>query len=221
MQRQLGSPFLFDSLGNIVGMRNAADQDAPALPVFTWATRPAVADVPSGCAIRISDVGVAPGVLMVSDGTRWVAAGPQMLAKGAPATPTPADTTEDILATITVPAGLLGATGGLRSLAHFSFTNNANNKTIKARLGGIGGTAFFSSVATTQLFLKADVSIWNRAAASQYGGGAQQFTGGGGMVVSTTSTIDTSAATTLVFTGQKAVSGDTLTLEGYTVELLP
>lgn len=137
----------------------------------------------------------------------------------------PADTNEDILASIAIPAGAMGLSGMLRLKAAFLFTNNANNKTIRARLGGIGGTILVSNTLTTQVFFNFDLNIWNRNAANSQGAYYNAWQGGGASAASsagmTTAAIDTSAATTLVITGQKANGADSLTLEAALAELIP
>ena len=147
---------------------------------------------------------------------------PQIRILGASAVPASnaADTAELALATVNIPAGAMGLNGRLRIETSWTFTNSSNNKTLKIRFGGIGGTALFSTVRTTSDNHFEIRSIANRnSASSQVSQGAGSNFGGftGGL---STATIDTSAATTLVITGQKATAGETLTLESYMVELI-
>lgn len=51
-------------------------------PPYTWAGKPAATAVPVGTIIRITDFGV-PFLMMMSDGTRWVPTGPEMLSRSA------------------------------------------------------------------------------------------------------------------------------------------
>jgi hypothetical protein len=60
-----------------------------------------------------------------------------------------ADTNENILATITIPAGAMGLNGILRVYADYTVTNNANAKTLRVRLSGIGGTVLDSKNAAS------------------------------------------------------------------------
>lgn len=134
---------------------------------------------------------------------------------------TPADITEDTLATITIPANLLGPNGTLRITSQWSYTNNANTKTMRIRYSGAAGTIYMQIPATTTASYSDQRTISNRGATnSQVGAnsGGSILTLSGGPT--TTSAVDTTAATTIVFTGQKASAGDTLTLEGYTIEVL-
>lgn len=131
-----------------------------------------------------------------------------------------ADTAENILATVNVPAGAMGLNGILRVYSLWTFTNGADDKICRVRLGGIGGTAFGSTTATTSATLTDFRQIANRGAANSQvstSSGVQFATSSGATV---TGAIDTSAATTLVLTGQKETGANTLTLEAYTVELL-
>ncbi len=143
-----------------------------------------------------------------------------VLGKNAAAASCPADTSEDILATITIKAGTMGPYGALRVRTQWSTTNNANVKTARIRLGGIGGTDFLAQPLTNFASTVNETVIQNRnSQASQYGPPAA-MAGGFGQSAGTpiTGAIDTSVDTTLVITGQKATNGDTLTLISYIVE---
>lgn len=145
----------------------------------------------------------------------------QILAQSSVAATAPADTNENILATVTIPAGAMGANGRLRITTQWTVTNSGNNKTLRARLGGIGGTAYLSSTQTTVATVRDQREIGNRnSQASQVGA---LISGGGFGTTSNaavTSTVDTSAETTVVITGQKATAGEALTLESYIVEMM-
>lgn len=134
----------------------------------------------------------------------------------------PADTTEDTLATVTVPAGAMGANGQLRIWTLWTFTNSANVKTLRVRFGGISGTQYFNLATTTNATANEVHFICNRnSQSSQIGGqGSSSSIFATSTNANTTSAVDTSAQTTLVITGQKASSGETLTLEAYSVDLL-
>jgi hypothetical protein len=145
-----------------------------------------------------------------------------VLGASAVAVSCPADTTEDILATINIPAGAMGLNGILRIEWIISHTNSANNKTLRTRLGGIGGTVFASFVNTTTGGHRDNRQIANRGAANSQVCWSLGNTPFPGAVTNPTTTgaIDTSVAQTLVITGQKATAGETLTLEDYLVELI-
>lgn len=133
----------------------------------------------------------------------------------------PADTNENILATITVPPNKIWPNGTIRVWMVFSMTNNANVKTGRVRFSGIGGTIFRSVTLTSLLSFTALCEFQNRnSITSQIGGAATvDLAGSGGGVV--TAAVNTGAEQTIVITGQKATAGDTLTLERYKVECFP
>jgi len=130
-----------------------------------------------------------------------------------------ADTAENTLATVTIPAGVMGTNGVLRVTTLWSYTNSANNKTLRINFGG---TAYLSNVATTTVAVQALVMIRNRGVTnSQVGFTNATFSAIGTTTGTlTTSSVDTTSAQSLTITGQKASAGETLTLESYLVELI-
>lgn len=144
-----------------------------------------------------------------------------VLAQSSVAVTAPADTTEDTLATITIPAGAMGPNGRLRITTVWTITNSVNNKTLRIRLSGIGGTQFMNSIQTLVTTVRDQHEIQNRNSASSQLGWNAASSGGFGTSSNAvvTGAIDTSVQTTLVITGQKATSGEVLTLESYIVEL--
>ncbi len=129
-------------------------------------------------------------------------------------------TTEQTLATITVPANAVGTNGYVVVFISFTQTNNANSKTIRVRFGGSAGTAHFDANLANTAYLARLVYVANtNSATAQRGGSSLSNTVGFGAGSSTpvTSTVDTTASWDIVISGQKAVSGDTLTLSQYHV----
>ena len=187
----------------------------------TWATLEAPADY-IGLAY-VTDVGLS-GSLWRSDGATWgLVNGSVVLARGnTDLTVTAASTAEVDIASFDVPAGLIG-TNGMLEVTHFwEATNNANVKTMRVKLGG---TAFFANAAalnSSAIFLPPITRIWNRNSQSVQmafaaaNGNTTIATG----TAKTTGAVDTSAATTLAISGQKATGSDTLTLLGYSVRLV-
>lgn len=142
----------------------------------------------------------------------------RVLGRSGTAVSAPADTSEDILGTVTIPANWMGKNGMLKILSLWSCTNNANVKTARIRLGGIGGTAYETVALANNAAAQSYEVIWNaNSTNSQVGSGAVGF--GATATANITSAIDTTVDQTIVFTGQKATAGDTLTLAGYVVEL--
>lgn len=145
-----------------------------------------------------------------------------VLAASAVAIVCPADVTEDILASIPISANAMGPNGRLRITSHWSFTNNANNKTLRVRYSGGAGTQFWALVQSADSRVVSVVTIANRNATNVQFGDALGFNStSGGVNSQTPGAIDTTLPTSLVLTGQKAVGGDVLTLESYLVELFP
>ena len=129
---------------------------------------------------------------------------------------------ETVLATVTIPAGTLGANGAIRIYSNWSNNNNANVKTARIRLNGLGTQAILGANLTTTLTYADLRQVQNVNSFSSQK--CWQFTSLGGLGQSsgavTTAAIDTSASISLVFTGQLANSGDNIALENYVVETL-
>lgn len=178
-----------------------------------------------------TNVGAAVGTLPIANGgtgavtNRAAASGlsvPYILAKSFVIVAAPADTTEDILATVNIPAAAMGANGSIRFRAAVTATNGAGTKAFRVRFSGIGGTIYHTSTITTQTPMLIDVIIGNRNSASSQGGANLGVLGSAALVVPvvSTSTENTALATTLVLTAQKNTGGDTAQVEWYICELL-
>lgn len=140
----------------------------------------------------------------------------RVLAAGAVAAAHTGDTTETTLATIAIPAGAMGPNGALRVTSHWSFTNSANAKTARAKLGG---TAFLVASHTTSSGGVYQRTLQNRnSQASQI---SYQHNSGNSYTTGNifTASVDTSVAQDIVLTGQLASAGETITLESWLVEL--
>lgn len=121
---------------------------------------------------------------------------------------------ETTLATIVVPANAMGLNGSLRISLFASNTNNANNKTLNVRFGGV---QLASAIRTTTLNQGQYFIILNRGAAnSQIWYQLAQGAGLSEAVVS----VDTTQTQNLTITGTLANAADTFTVETYTVEIL-
>lgn len=134
-----------------------------------------------------------------------------------------ADTNENILGTVTIPAGIMGTSGQLIINSTWTYSNSASAKTLRIRFGGIGGTIYLTTAPTTTLTYRDFRTIANNNAANAQVSGTSAVASTGFQLdnaANITSSVDTTAETTLVFTGQKASAGDTLTLQQYSVQLL-
>lgn len=166
------------------------------------------------------------GRAVVHDGAAWAPAARavqswRVLAASAVAASHTGDTSETVLATVPAPAGGMGPNGALRITTQWSYTNSANNKTLRCRLGGLSGAAVFAPFATTTATAVIQRLLQNRNSQSSQvtfqAGTINSFTTGSAVA---TPAVDTSIAQDLVFTGQLANAGDAVTLESYLVELL-
>lgn len=125
--------------------------------------------------------------------------------------------TETQLATITIPANLLGLNGSLRVTTTWGATASGNAKTYKVRYSGSGGQGFLSASVTTTPANTFVTIIQNKNATNSQGGasvGAPQSS-------TLTGSVDTTAATTVYISGTLANTGETITLISYTVEFIP
>ena len=138
-------------------------------------------------------------------------------------TAAPVDLNENILFTAKIPAGAMGTAGAIKLYLAFAHTANANVKTLRVRLGGIGGTVVWSALpgATSASTTRAQIVIGNSGAAnSQVSTAMTQIDAVMQNVGAIASAIDTSVATTLVVTCQKAtVAGDSIVLQNATAEI--
>lgn len=149
---------------------------------------------------------------------------PRILATSAVAASVTGTTSETILATINIPANALGSHGILAISDTWTHTNSANNKNLRARLGGISGTVVMNITNTTTLNYTDERRVQNRGATnsqtvSTSNGGVSGGYGAGTAALATPVT-DTTLAFDLVLTGQLANSGETITLERYEVMLI-
>ena len=168
----------------------------------------------------MSGVSIATGVIAtdaLGGGTGRGLQSPGVLAQSGASTSVTGTVSKTALATITIPGGMLGANGIIRIIPLFSYTNSANNKTLSTELNG---TAVVSAVVTTTA--DDQFIIIYRAANSTT---AQKYYVGGTGIGPIASAIGTAAINTandviLTISGTLANTGETITLEAYTVEIL-
>ena len=187
----------------------------PLISEYTWANKPSVA--PLGQIICITDVGE-NGSLWRGDGAKWVRLNPIKIFSLSAPWVLSGSTSAVTLATITIPAGLMGANGKLKIYPLWGTTNNANTKTLRVVLGGSTCTTMVSQSVPNNSGLVIIRNINNEAAQKCSSGlvaGIGSSTGSIAVIA-----IDTTAATTITITGQLAVGTDTLTLEDLFVEVV-
>lgn len=150
---------------------------------------------------------------------------PVVLGMSAVAVSCPADTNEDALATVTVAANAMGLNGRVRVTSQWTFAGAGGNKTPRVRFGGAGGTAYVATALNNaNTVVKLVTEFANRGAANSQHGGTVIHNNDpalGYVPTATTGAIDSSAASSVYISGQKAAGADTLTLESYLVELYP
>lgn len=145
----------------------------------------------------------------------------RVLASSATAVSCAADTNENTLATITVPAGIMGLNGILRITSAWTFTGSTNSKTWRVKFGAM--TVQDNGTTTAGVTSIRCVSeLRNVGATNSQKGNSYTWTIAGSVPATapTTAAIDTTAAVTMLITGQKGLAGETLTLDSYLVELI-
>jgi hypothetical protein len=211
-----------------VGLTTAQTAAAQALVLEAgtlWANLPAPTAFRG--LIYVSDVGI-NGSLWRSNGTIWsLVGGSCVLGQSSVAVSCTASTAEEVLASVNLQPGVMGVNGALRLTTLWTLTGAVGTKTLRARLGttALGGSQWIAIVrAALALDYVAPIPqvLRNRNVANSQ---VTFFAAQGGIGTNTASGItafteDTSVATIVGITGQKATAGEVLTLEGYTLELL-
>lgn len=186
-----------------------------------------IADLPLATAAskntfyRITDLGTG-SALFYSNGSYWIPCGEQLIYVNNIGATLTGTTTETVLSTFTFPSKLASPNMTIVASSLWSTTNNANNKTLRARLNGTSGTEFLSVAISTSTSFQTETMIRHRnSVASQIGmsaGTTTQYGLSGNAVV--TSNIDMSSANRdIVLTGQLANSSDSIILRAYTISL--
>jgi hypothetical protein len=142
---------------------------------------------------------------------------PRIAAQSAVSTALTGSTSETTLATISIAAGAVPANGLMRISALFSNTESANNKTVRFRLGGTQLLDATNTSSTSQAAWYMS-EIYFPSTSSQ----VAMSTGAPGVssAAVATGTINMANAESLTITGQLSSSSDTLTLLGYSVEII-
>ena len=205
---------VFNTTYQVKMRSNGTDWEWLGVGKSTWANKPAIA--PLGQVICITDIGE-NGSLWRGNGTKWVRLNPiKIFSLSAPVVLK--DTTSVVtLATITIPAGLMGANGKLKFYPLWATTNNANVKTLRATLGGSTCTTMISQSVPNNSGLVIIRNINSESVQKCSSGLVAGIGSSSGSIASPT--VDTSAATNITISGQLAVGTDTLTLEDLFVEL--
>ena len=175
----------------------------PLISEYTWANKPSVA--PLGQIICVTDIGE-NGILCRGNGTKWVRMHPTTVSSLGSSVVLTGTTAETTLLTIPIKGGLMGLGGRLNVLSFYAFTNNANSKTVRAK---VGATVVASMVSTNQS--TSGFNFWMLNINSE----TSQRT-----ITSAGISVDTSVDFTLTLTGQLANSADSLTVFAQTLEVI-
>jgi hypothetical protein len=146
---------------------------------------------------------------------------PVLLAQSFAAVSGANDTNENVLATINVAANTLGSNGRLIIETWWSVNNTVDAKTVRVRFNGAAGTQYLSvSLASTVGFHATTTIAAANSTSAQFGfsnNGGQAGGWGTSSNAVITGAVDTTAATSIVLSTQKATGTDTMTLRGYEV----
>lgn len=131
------------------------------------------------------------------------------------------ETAEVFGPTVTVPANSMGKNGQLRTNVQYYMTSNANAKRGIVRFSGNAGTTFQNTVLDSNAGAFGPCVISNRGATNSQIGFAYNLTEGNSTsdTARTAAAVDTTAATTVVFSMSHATATDNVVLEQWTVEL--
>ena len=135
----------------------------------------------------------------------------------------PADTAENILATILIPAGTMGKNGTLDVQCLFSFTGSTNSKTAAVKFGPtLGGASLMTSV-TTATAANLAANFWTMFANRNDYKKQSRIVNQGLSVITlapTEVTVDTTVDNYVYLTGTKATGAESMVLERYVVRLV-
>lgn len=134
------------------------------------------------------------------------------------------DVLETALASVSIPAKLMGPNGWIEvDFTYGTPGGSGNTKTARVRYSGAAGTLYYGVNVTTALSLRGHIIIQNRnSVSSQRGaqGSAVAASYGSSTSAIPTSAVDTDgAARTISFNGLLGNSTDSILLEGYTVKV--
>jgi hypothetical protein len=133
-------------------------------------------------------------------------------------------TTEIASATITLPAAALGANGFFEAAHSWAASpNNANAKTGRVRFTGLAGTIFHTVACASGLSCGGYQRVFNKGAQAVQTSGhaAAALIPAVSGVDLVRGTIDSSVATTIVISSQKATATDNHILENFAIDVWP
>lgn len=151
-------------------------------------------------------------------GVSIVGNAPRIIAQYAVAASHTGNTNETTLATITVPGGIMGPNGAIRITTYWSWNSTAGTKTVRHRFAGnaIGGNQ-----GTTSRGAEFMRMVRNRGSVSSQIVRDAFNLGVVSSEVPSVLSVDTTVNQDITLTAQLGTGTDSITLEGYTVEVLP
>lgn len=197
-----------------------------SIETYAWINRPNAADYTNEI-IFASDIG-ANGTYFMSTGSYWVPVGGEViLAKSGTSASFTGAVAEQSIVNYTMPGGLMTPWSQLEIIVLWSFTNSANTKILRVRHssvgGGISGDAYFYFAGTTTTSVQNICAIRsNNSISTQkgWGIGTGGVSGLGALNASLSAfNRNLANASDIVLTGQLANSGETITVEAYTITL--
>lgn len=134
----------------------------------------------------------------------------------------PAGTTEEVLATITIPGGAMGPNGWIALTTVWEAPSTVNNKLLRVRVGGISGSAFLglAIAGASNAYINRVTYIRNQNSESSQQANytfAAATSFAGSTLAPPTASVDTTADWDIVITGQRTVAGEVITLSSYQV----
>ena len=187
----------------------------PLISEYTWANKPSVA--PLGQIICVTDIGE-NGSLWRGNGTNWKRLHSIKFYDLSAAVVLTGTTSATTLATITIPAGLIGANGKVKFYPLWSNTNNASTKTLRVLING--STTVYTATSSNSVHNSGLLILRNFNSETIQRMSSGMVAGLGATTGSiAVTTINTTVPITVVVGGQLSNSADTMTLEGLFLEI--
>ncbi|MBJ7440578.1 MAG: hypothetical protein JHD35_16330 [Sphingopyxis sp.] len=210
------APSTLDTLNELAASLGDDPSYAASVAIALAGKQPVDSDLTAIAALSTTSWGRSLLTLADPAAMRALIGGSYILAQSSVAVSHTGDTSEHGFATVSVPAGAIGANGSMEIFSLWSYPNSVNNKTLKTKLGGTTiGTQLETAAQSTVMM----VHIGNRGSQSSQIANPAQFSTSTAAVVATS--IDTSIAQDITLTGQLASPGETLKLESYLIRIHP
>lgn len=174
-----------------------------------------------GLAVYLTDYN---NLEVVSDGTAWRAARQQRIGGSGEQVASSATTVEEALASLVIPASILGSTGSLRVRTWVSSSAGTGNRDLFIRFGTqLLGEGRLAAAATPAAVAMVEFQINNLTATTQEGPHATMRTYGevSAAPAFKSGTVNTAVAQTVQIISKKSVAGDEFILRRWEVEIVP